>query len=64
MAPRLDVGPLADEIAQRILTGNRRDPRLAWKPNGSVVVKTGTVLPKGLDARKPWTASQTFSHGA
>ena len=44
MQPRLDVKPLAEEIAPQIV-GRRMDDRLQWYKNGRVRVLTGKVLP-------------------
>lgn len=46
MRPRLDVKPIAAEIVELIV--NRQDDnRLKWKPDGSVRVLIGNILPSG-----------------
>jgi len=42
--PRLDTGPIAEEIA-KLIEGGRSDPRLNWRKDGSVVVDIGKVIP-------------------
>ena len=42
--PRLDVAPLAKEIATAIF-GHQADERLSWKNDGSVIVKIGRIIP-------------------
>ena len=44
MAPRLDVLPIADEVAGAILSG-RQAQRLKWFPDGSVRVLIGQIIP-------------------
>jgi len=44
MQRRLDVRPMAEEIAQLIID-NREDDRLAWKKDGSVIVQIGRIVP-------------------
>jgi hypothetical protein len=46
MKGRLDVRPLADEIAQLIVS-RKKDERLRWADDGSVRVLIGKVLPEG-----------------
>jgi len=46
MAGRVDVEPVADEIAEKILSGEP-DDRLRWLPDGRVRVEMGKVFPKG-----------------
>ena len=43
---RLDVKPVAEELARAIL-GGRQDPRLNWNGPGRVRLLMGTVLPAG-----------------
>src|SRR5262249_6630408 len=51
MQPKLDVGPLAHEVAELII--NRRDDtRLKWQEDGSVLVRIGVILPKELLAQQ------------
>jgi hypothetical protein len=46
MARRLDVEPIADKIADKIVNGEL-DDRLRWLPDGRVRVQMGTICPKG-----------------
>ena len=48
-APRLDVKPIAREIAELILS-NKKDERLKWFDDGRVRVEIGKVIPD-------WTAA-------
>jgi hypothetical protein len=48
---RLDVGPLAEEIASLIVKG-KKDPRLKWNDEGSVRVLVGEILPEGSAAKQ------------
>jgi hypothetical protein len=52
MKPRLDVRPIAQEITQLILTA-QQDPRLDRKPDGSVHVILGRIIPG--DSGYRWT---------
>ena len=45
MQPRLDVRPLAKEVSELIIQGNK-DLRLRWNDDGSVRVLIGEILPK------------------
>jgi hypothetical protein len=51
MAARLDVGPLAAETAACILR-RAQDGRLRWRPDGSVQVQIGVILPEMSAARQ------------
>jgi hypothetical protein len=44
MARRVDVGPIADEIAESILVGEA-DERLTWLGEGLVRVEAGKIVP-------------------
>lgn len=44
MAPRLNVRPIAQEIAQ-LIEGGKEDPRLKWSKDGTVRVKSGEIIP-------------------
>jgi hypothetical protein len=55
MQARLDVRPLAEEVAGVIVAG-REDERLKWQEDGSVKVLVGKVLPKGSAARETLAA--------
>jgi hypothetical protein len=44
MAKRVDVGSIADEIAQRIV-GREADDRLRWLEDGRVRVEVGRIFP-------------------
>ncbi len=44
--PRLDVMPVAEELATAIM-GGRQDPRLRWDGTGRVRLLIGKVLPAG-----------------
>jgi hypothetical protein len=44
MATRVDVRPIADEIAGKI-GGAERDDRLRWFPDGPVRVQMGKIFP-------------------
>jgi hypothetical protein len=46
MQRRLDVGPLADELA-KLISSRAPDPRLRWAQHGTVTVRMGSVLPSG-----------------
>jgi hypothetical protein len=46
MAKRIDVEPIADEIAGMILSGEP-DDRLVWLPDGRVRVEMGKIFPEG-----------------
>jgi hypothetical protein len=46
MATRVDVKPIAEEIAGKI-GGGERDDRLRWLPDGRVRVQMGEIFPKG-----------------
>ena len=46
MNPPLKVQPLAEEIAG-LITGESEDDRLRWRPDGSVQVQIGKVIPGG-----------------
>jgi hypothetical protein len=46
MQKRLDVRPLADELAQ-LISLHTPDPRLRWAQDGTVTVRMGKVLPYG-----------------
>jgi hypothetical protein len=55
MAPRVDVRPLADEVAAVIVNGVD-DDRLKWSADRSVVtVRVGVILPEGSAARQTVT---------
>lgn len=56
MATRLDVRPLAEEIAQLIIE-HRVDDRLKWKDDGTVRVEIGKIIPEG-SAIKPTVAAR------
>ena len=42
--PPMNVGPVAEEICALILE-HIDDPRLRWRPDGTVVVKIGEIIP-------------------
>jgi hypothetical protein len=44
MATRVDVQPIADEIAEKIVNG-QPDERLRWLPDGRVRVELGQIFP-------------------
>jgi hypothetical protein len=44
MQPRLDVRPMAEEIAQLIID-HQEDERLKWYPDGAVRVHIGKIIP-------------------
>ena len=46
MQPRLDVGPIAEEIASQIVN-RQEDHRLKWYADGRVRVLIGKILPEG-----------------
>jgi hypothetical protein len=46
MATRVEVQPIADEIAGKILAGET-DHRLRWLPDERVRVEMGTIFPRG-----------------
>ena len=46
MAPRLDVRPLAQQLAQSIVH-RQLDDRLRWATDGSVRVQIGRIIPAG-----------------
>ncbi len=52
LAPRLDVRPIAEEVAHLILAGDWQDSRLTWRPDGSVRVRIGMILPVGSALRE------------
>ena len=45
MARRVDVGPIADEIARKIASGEA-DDQLSWLGDGSVRVELGRIFPE------------------
>ncbi len=45
-APRLNVKPMADEIAQ-LIVHRQEDDRIRWNKDGSVRVEIGKILPAG-----------------
>ena len=45
MARRVDVGPIADEVAGRIVVG-KSDDRLSWLGDGRVRVELGRIFPE------------------
>jgi hypothetical protein len=51
MARRVDVNPIADEIARKIGSG-KRDDRLRWLPDGRVRVQMGKIFAKGSGFRQ------------
>jgi hypothetical protein len=51
MQPRLNVGPLADEIARLIVT-KAEDARLKWYDDGRVRVLIGKIIPAGSAVRQ------------
>jgi len=52
MAPRVDVQPLAQEVAARIAAG-ADDDRLKWSADRSIAtVRIGVILPQGSAARQ------------
>lgn len=51
MQPRLDVGPLADEIA-RLIVSKSGDARLRWYPDRRVRVLIGKIIPAGSAVRQ------------
>ena len=46
MEKRLNVRPIADELAKKIMSG-ADDPRLKWGSDGCVTLRIGMVLPEG-----------------
>ncbi len=51
MAGRVDVGPIADELAGKIASGEA-DVRLSWLPDGRVRVEMGKIFPDGSGFRQ------------
>jgi hypothetical protein len=51
MASRVDVKPIADMIADKIVKGEP-DDRLRWLPDGRVRVQLGKIFPKGSGCRQ------------
>jgi hypothetical protein len=51
MQPRLDVRPMAEEIA-RLIIDQQQDERLKWNKDGSVRVQIGKMLPAGSAVRQ------------
>ena len=51
MRPRLDIGPLADEIA-RLIVARADDVRLKWYDGGRVRVLIGKIIPAGSAVRQ------------
>jgi hypothetical protein len=49
--PRLDVRPLADEVA-RLIVARQRDRRLKWYADGRVRVLVGQILPEGAAVKQ------------
>jgi hypothetical protein len=43
---KIDVSPIAKEIAQLIIT-HQKDERLKWNKNGDVSIQIGRILPEG-----------------
>ncbi len=52
MEPRLNVRPLAEEVARLILAGDRQDSRVTWRPDGRLRVNIGRILPEGSAVRE------------
>ncbi len=46
MRAKLDVGPMAQEVAQSIID-HKEDERLLWGKDGTVRIVTGKILPSG-----------------
>jgi hypothetical protein len=55
MQARLDVRPLAEEVAG-VIVAQQDDERVTWRADGSVKVLIGKVLPKGSAVRETLAA--------
>jgi hypothetical protein len=51
MQPALKVEPIADELVRLVIAG-RQDPRLRWRPDGTVRVWVTKILPAGSAAKE------------
>ena len=54
-APRLDTASLADTVFA-LIDQRSEDPRLNWRPNGTVAVNIGIVIPDAGSPRQTLTA--------
>jgi len=62
MQPRLEVEPLAEEIAA-LIVNRQQDERLKWYEDGMVQVVIGKVLPEGSDVDRPPQAIPAGTNG-
>ena len=51
MQPRLNIEPIAEEVAELIVNGSE-DPRVKWYPDRSVWIKIGNVIPKASGVKR------------